>query len=72
LESGRVSSSPAKLVKEQSGFFRRLEKTVLAFREKLRKLFERVLQAIEDGQDTVSLKLQTVEDDGMDDPFDLD
>ncbi len=35
---------------------------MLSFRGKLRRLFEKVLQAIEEGQDTATLKLETVDE----------
>ena len=53
MESSKSSSTPSGLIKTQGRFFRSLERHILNFREKLRKIFEKVLQAIEGLNETI-------------------
>ena len=59
------SASAQKLVNIQTTFLQHLENAILKFRERLRKLFEAVLEALEKGGDTVSLKMSTLKVDSL-------
>jgi hypothetical protein len=62
VESSKQSSSPQKLVKTQGSFLHNLEGSIIGFRSNLRKLFEKVLNALEDGdQSETRLKRETEE-----------
>jgi hypothetical protein len=47
MESAKPSS-PQQLVQTQGAFLSNLEKAVLTFRERLRNIFEKVLNAVQD------------------------
>lgn len=72
LESAKASSTPQQLVKSQGTFLNQLENAVLMFRERLRNIFEKVLNSIQDHeQHVLNLTRRLHLDDDDEDYYDL-